>query len=449
MGKQNKARRAAKARARRSPPGGWARAQWRPFDHAHERPPITESELAAELLRMAAELRHRGDRDEHTASDELARLDPTIVHRAAERLLLDLVARLWADGWQPAELLRQGRRALSTGGSRLVALTVAVDNADRRASTLDRRWAAQVESLDLPPADGRSGWVRRRANEEGDRGADGLSLLVDVLAAMTILPKLELLLPPPGSAEARDRRRSAGGPEPTAMSDPILAKVRALLAKAESTEFEAEATAFTAKAQELMTRHAVDAAMVQGAGRRDGEAPVVIRVPVDAPYADIKSLLLQTVADAGRCRSVFLDGLAMSSVIGFAADLAAVELLFTSLLLQAQTALADAARTAPAGTRTRSQRYRSAFLVAYTHRIGDRLAEINDAVYAEAEAERGASFLPVLRSRAEAVDDVMAERFSTVSRSRVRGGYDAAGWASGRLAADHARLGSGEVAAQA
>ena len=45
-------------------------------------------------------------------------------------------------------------------------------------------------------------------------------------------------------------------------TDAVLARIRQLLAKAESTTFEAEALAFTAKAQELMTRHAIDAALV-------------------------------------------------------------------------------------------------------------------------------------------------------------------------------------------
>ena len=55
----------------------------------------------------------------------------------------------------------------------------------------------------------------------------------------------------------------------------------------------------------------------------------------------------------------------MSAVVGFAADVAATEVLFTSLLVQAQTAMQAAAATAPAGARTRSRSFRSAFLVAY------------------------------------------------------------------------------------
>jgi hypothetical protein len=119
--------------------------------------------------------------------------------------------------------------------------------------------------------------------------------------------------------------------------------------------------------------------------------------------------------------------------------------MFTSLLLQAQTALADAAKFVPAGTRTRSKSYRSAFLLAYTHRIGARLREINEEVFAEVEAEQGIAFLPALRSRSAAVDDYLTERFGELTSKRVRGGHDAAGWAGGTTAADNARLNLGDL----
>lgn len=166
---------------------------------------------------------------------------------------------------------------------------------------------------------------------------------------------------------------------------------------------------------------------------------------IDAPYADIKSLLLQTVAEQSRCRSVFHVKLDLSTVMGFPADVAGVEVLFTSLLLQAQTALADAARRAPAGTRTRSQSYRSAFLVAYTDRVGDRLRQGNEAVLAGVAAERGGAFLFVLRARSAVVDDFRSARFGETVSSRVRGGFDAAGWAGGRIAADNAQRSLGDL----
>ena len=81
------------------------------------------------------------------------------------------------------------------------------------------------------------------------------------------------------------------------------------------------------------------------------------KAAIDAPYGDAKALLLQTLAEQTRCRTVFHAALAMSSVIGYPTDLKAVELLFTSLLVQAQRALAEAsvsARPARAPDRRRS-----------------------------------------------------------------------------------------------
>ena len=105
----------------------------------------------------------------------------------------------------------------------------------------------------------------------------------------------------------------------------------------------------------------------------------------------------------------------LATVVGFPADIAAVELLFTSLLVQAQTAMTDAAERAPSGSRPRSRSFRASFLAGYTHRIGARLREINDAVYAEVESQQGGAFLPVLRSRSEAVDELVTGLFGKLT----------------------------------
>jgi hypothetical protein len=404
--------------------------------------------VAAGLLTMATEARRCGDPYADDAIQRLGRLTPNVVHAAAERLLLDLVDAMWSGGWQPTELLRQGRRRSSAAGARLVGLAMAVDHAGRRAATLDPRWMAKVHQLDLPTVDGRPGWVRRWLAAEAMGHVGALDALVDVLVTLTGLPPLRPILPPPGTVAGGARSASAdafGAGAAGAESDPVLERIRGLLAKAESTDFEAEATALTAKAQQLMTRHAIDHATVVAAGNGSGtgggdDEPVEVRLPVDDPYVDAKSLLLQLIAEQTRCRSVFHTNLALSTVVGFPTDVAAVELLFTSLLIQAQTALSAAARNAPAGTRVRSRSYRSAFLLSYAQRIGDRLAEINDAVLAEATETGGGAFLPVLRSRDAAVTDAVNERFGKLTSSAVRGGYDPAGWAGGRVAADNAKL---------
>jgi hypothetical protein len=227
-------------------------------------------------------------------------------------------------------------------------------------------------------------------------------------------------------------------------ADAVLARIRQLLAKAESTTFEAEALAFTAKAHELMTRHAIDLAVLDATASSPHDGPITVTIPIDAPYALQKALLLQFVAEAGRCRSAFSEHTRTCPVVGFADDIAAVELLFTSLLVQAQTALDAAARRAPAGANARSRSFRSAFLHGFSGRIAERLAESNAAVYASVVAERGDAFLPALRSRGEEVDDVFTSSFLIRDR-RSRGGFDPAGWTSGRQAADTAQLNGGTV----
>lgn len=376
---------------------------------------------------------------------QLRRAPFDVLAEAGERALLAQLGALYNGGWQPVEVQRQARlegRRVST--ARLISAAIANDDARRRATTLDARWIAQVAAMDVPPADGKPGWVRRWSRAEA-LDHDGVrDALIDALALLW-LPEIEILIPPPGSA-----RSTTNGGTATARSshsadrDPLLERIRALLSKAESSEFESEAMAFTAKAQELITRHAIDEALLADTAV-GSDGPAIIRVPIDPPYGDAKALLLQVVAENTRCRALMMSDLDMSRVVGFAADTAAVEMLFTSLLIQSQSALARAGRSAPPGTRTRSASYRSSFLVAYATRIGDRLAEINHAVTGEVAAEHDGRLLPVLRARSDSIDDFMDEHFGHTTQSKVRGGYDSAAMAHGATAADSAQLSFGDI----
>jgi hypothetical protein len=148
---------------------------------------------------------------------------------------------------------------------------------------------------------------------------------------------------------------------------------------------------------------------------------------------------LHQVAKHSRCRAVrhVHDGLV--SVVGFASDVAAAELLFTSLLVQSQVALhAEGARAVP-GARARSRSFRSSFLLSFVRRVDQRLAEINAAVEGGATDDHG-SLLPVLAARDDAIDDAVAAMFGELRVDVVRGGSDVAGWVRGRLAADLAQL---------
>jgi len=372
------------------------------------------------------------------AIEQLYLLDPTTVSRECERQALQLTRTAWSGGWQPVELVRQVRRATDVATAQLALVVIAADHARRRTADLDARWARQLDDLAIPRMESAGGWHMGWAEREHVRWADALGATVAFLQCLASLTRLPILIPPPGT--------NAGPGAPVDLSartrDPILERVRALLAQAESTTFEAEAETFTAKAQELMTRHAIDAAMVSARTDR-AETPLTIRIPIDDPYVGAKSLLLHHVAENTRCRSVILSRYAMSTVTGFAGDVAATEMLFTSLLVQAQAAMQAASASASAGARTRSRSFRSSFLTAYAHRIGARLAEINAGVIADADA--GRSILPVLAARSAAVDDAVDEMFGKLRRSPARGGYDADGWASGHLAADRAQLTSGDL----
>jgi hypothetical protein len=216
----------------------------------------------------------------------------------------------------------------------------------------------------------------------------------------------------------------------------MLGKVRALLAKAESTEFPEEAEALSARAQELMARHSIDHALLDAEAGGVTE-PAGRRIPVDTPYDGPKAALLTVVADANRCRAVWHRELGFSTVLGFPADLAAVEMLFTSLLVQATTAMVHAGPRRDAAGRSRTRSFRHAFLNAYASRIGERLREAAGRAAAETG---GDDLLPVLAARDRAVDDVVATLFPNLTKGRARSVSNHEGWAAGRAAADLATL---------
>ena len=258
---------------------------------------------------------------------------------------------------------------------------------------------------------------------------DALACAIEVLGLLLSLPTLPRLGSGPGTA-----RRPPRSAENTRM----LEKVRALLAKAESTTYPEEADALSAKAQELMARHAIDEAMVgAGAGLDDG--PTGVRVPVDDPYAGAKSILLSEVASANRCRAVWSKGYGFSTVVGFESDLEFVDVLYTSLLVQATSSMVAAGSQFDRSGRSRTRSFRQAFLLAYATRIGQRLRAAEAASRAAAAEYYGAALLPVLADRSAAVKAAEAAAFpGAVSRSVSVS--NAVGWAAGSAAADLASL---------
>ncbi len=472
MGKANRQRRAAKAKRReksraqqraavnaRPTYGGaqgrrdtaWGDRGWDgPGSGDDRRPLFTRDEIARNIITLAGMGRYEPIRsDDRTAVEALTSLPDRVVNRQVELWFLDQIQGIWDGGWQPAELRREAKRSTSSAAAaRLVACAIAADHLGRPGASLDPRWRDQVESLDLPVLREPGGWFARWMTDEGLERTDALERMLDAVTCCSRLTILKALLPLPGIDGGPPRPvELAGAYESTSASDPVLERVRGLLAKAESTPFDAEAESFTAKAHELITRHAIDTAVLHA--ENDHDRPVLIRVPIDPPYVDGKTVLLQAVATATRCRVVLHARVELATIAGFPDDVRATELLFTSLLVQAQAALAESARRSAPGDRVRRQGYRSAFYLAYADRIGDRLAEINDHVVADADAAAsetgGASALPILRAREARVDDLIEDQFDKLESLPVRGGRDTAGWGHGRVAADQAQLDFGDL----
>ncbi|MFE0851181.1 DUF2786 domain-containing protein [Streptomyces rochei] len=350
-----------------------------------------------------------GDTALDTAASLLA-ADPAADAELARRGE-EFVATAWRRGWQPADLVRIVRRELDEAHVRLVAVLI------RAQAPGDRprgpRWAAQLDA------------VPEQAPARTDRFSHATAVL-ELYRLLLRLPVLEPLEPGTPRGEARPESRA-------------LARIRALLAKAEATGYPQEAEALSAKAQELRARHSVDEALL-AAGAPSPDAPGACRIGVEPPYEQAKAVLLDAVADANHCRAVWNEPLGFSTVVGFEGDLEAVELLYTSLLVQAETAMAKAEAAQRAGGRKRTKTFRQSFLAAYAHRAGTRLRAAAEAATAEGGAAAGVDLLPVLASRQVAVTDRLERLFPQTTTTRLRGASDAAGWTEGTRAADDARV---------
>jgi hypothetical protein len=316
----------------------------------------------------------------------------------------EFVATAWRRGWQPADVVRLVRRELEEAHVRLAAgLIRAQSGRDRPRG---RRWAAQLADLPDDPA----------------RATDRFSHATAVLELYRLLLRLPVLEP----MEEAPRH----GPAPAASR--MLGRIRALLAKAEATGYPEEAEALSTKAQELMARHSVDEALLAAAAPAP-DAPGACRIGVEPPYEQTKAVLLDAVAGANHCRAVWHEAFGFSTVVGFEADLEAVELLYTSLLVQATHAMTKAEAAQRAGGRKRTKTFRQSFLAAYAHRVGDRLR-------AAAETQVTHDLLPVLATRAAAVTGRLERMFPETTTTRLRGVSDAAGWTEGAAAADRAQV---------
>lgn len=248
----------------------------------------------------------------------------------------------------------------------------------------------------------------------------------------------------------------------------VAEKVRKLLAQAEDPgATPEEAQTFTAKAQQLMTKYAIDLAMITDAGRID---QVVERGwKIDGPYAAHKVSLVNAVSRANDCRAIYttLDGGARYiEIVGFPSDVEWVQTLSASLVLQLTVVLAAAMRVKPA--RVHGRTFAVGFVEGFVQEVSARLHRARRDAVAAADAERmrnawpdgslfdtdgprsnGRSVELVLVAKARRVEDEFKVRFPGArSVSRYTRLASWAGYGPGRDAGKRADLARGAVGAR-
>lgn len=421
MSRRNRQKRAAKHKDRRrasSPRERWS------TDPGYDRVALLDR-LTAALYNSALCPDH--DAEFHAA--ELLDEFPGRAHDldlAADGTLAGAISRAWQVGWSPNDLHEFARRRLDAAAAGYLAEAIVRESRHYSVTTLHSRWRAELAAL---PAEIDHGapQMRQWADTNAVDHHAALTVVLKVLRLLGTLPILEPLLPLPGQHQHSAVAVNTADAK-------ALSRVRGLLAKAEATKFPEEAEALSAKAQELMSRYSLQHAIRDHERGRAAEA-TARRIWIDSPYVSAKAALVQSVATANRCRMVCAAKLGFVAVIGADCDLEFVELLSTSLLVQANRAMLAAGRTTSDG-RARTRSFRQSFLLSYAARIGERLTATSTTV--ATEVNRG-TLLPVLAARSQATDD-LTNRLFPATVPRIMSASDGAGWSAGRIAADLAQL---------
>jgi hypothetical protein len=363
---------------------------------------------------------------------------PGLLAAATAAAVIPLITQAWQRGWSPEDLHQIARRRLGTRAAGYVIDAIAEQAQRYRPATLAPRWLDEMRQIGAvvwwqPTRSG--GHLLQWSDRHGLTLAAALATVIEVLALLLALPVLPQLGPPPGSAVPGG---VVGATRPArGVDQKMLVRVRGLLAKAESSTFPEEAEALCAKAQELMSRYSLHQVLVSSPPGGVPPPATARRLWLDSPYVAAKAALVGAVAGANRCRTVLSERLGFVTVLGDEIDVEIVELLSTSLLVQATRAMVAAGSQLTRNGVCRTRSYRQSFLLAYATRIGERLGAARDA--AAAQVGDPVRLLPVLAARERVVDELFEFLFPATGARSFRAG-NAAGWHAGRAAADLAVL---------
>jgi len=222
-----------------------------------------------------------------------------------------------------------------------------------------------------------------------------------------------------------------------------LTRIRALLDNAESYAQQGNndaAESYRNKAISLMARHGIEEAMLSARHHRD-EVPVQRRVDLPRPYPQDKAALLNAITQALGARAIRFTGQEPHMIlVGFDSDLDRVELLYTSLLIQA---FAELART-PLPHDTNRVSFTKSWLAGFATVVGSRIEDAEARARGEYAAENGVGTEIVVRDRSQRVESTYAQLFPQ-RRTTRRSVGSGVGYLRGRDAGQRADIGARKV----
>jgi hypothetical protein len=224
-------------------------------------------------------------------------------------------------------------------------------------------------------------------------------------------------------------------------------RIKKLLERAEHPRTpQDEAESCYAKAQELMTKWAIEESMLHATQRKSTDQ--IIKKEVKLSRSGLFDAMVQMYAAVAApndvkvlVRSKQWKDLAGVVLIGYESDIAKVEMLYASIWIQcAREQNREIPDILTGGARGR---WRRSFRISYAYRIGDRLMEARRSTVEEEESSTPGTAL-VLRSRTEEVE----EFFASIPKGQARASRRSIDWdgaSKGRSAADRADIGQPRV----
>jgi RNase P subunit RPR2 len=234
-------------------------------------------------------------------------------------------------------------------------------------------------------------------------------------------------------------------------------RIQALLANAESAAKdgnEALRDTYLEKASALQMQYAIDAAMLRTGAVREEIVSARFCEESNTPLVKAKRDLINMVAKYNRGHAVLTSAMqpdrngnlkmnrrAYMEVFAHESDLRFITSLYTSLILQMQSMMANDERAlgkVPAN-------WRVSYAHAWVNRVCQSLREINTRQSAAAEQKEAGTAL-VLRDRSAAVDAHLASLYGGLRKASVkRSAHNVQGAMAGRLAGANADLGQKKV----